>query len=127
VSAFDPFAPMPAERLARTCTEPIELDGVRIASGERVIFHLASANRDEASFEAPDELRLDRDNARDHVGFGGGPHVCPGAYLARMETRVVLETLLARAARLALAPSYAWDPNPVFWALGPRTLRLRLE
>jgi len=117
----------PVQLLARTCTEPIALDGVRIAAGERVLFHLASANRDEACFEAPDEFRLDRENARDHVGFGGGPHVCPGAYLARMETRVVLETLLARAPKLGLAAGYAWDPNPVFWALGPRTLRLRLE
>ena len=117
----------PVQLLARTCNEPIEIDGVRIASGERVIFHLASANRDEACFEAPGELRLDRENARDHVGFGGGPHVCPGAYLARMETRVVLETLLARAPTLALAKGYAWDPNPVFWALGPRTLRLTLS
>ncbi len=117
----------PVQLLARTCLEPIALDGVRIAAGERVLFHLASANRDEACFEVPDEFRLDRPNARDHVGFGGGPHICPGAYLARMETRVVLETLLARAPTLALAKGYAWDPNPVFWALGPRTLRLTLS
>ncbi len=117
----------PVQLLARTCGDPIALDGVRIAAGERVLFHLASANRDEACFDEPDRFRLSRPNARDHVGFGGGAHVCPGAYLARMETRVVLETLLARAPKLALAPGYTWDPNPVFWALGPRTLRLRLS
>ena len=113
--------------LARTCLAAIQLDGVHVAAGERVLFHLASANRDEACFEAPDEFRLDRPNGRDHVGFGGGPHICPGAYLARMETRVVLETLLERAPKLALAPGYTWDPNPVFWAVGPRTLRLTLS
>ena len=114
----------PVQLLARTCTKPIVLDAVPIAAGERVLFHLASANRDEACFEEPDALRLDRRNARHHVGFGAGAHVCPGAYLARMETRVVLETLLARVPKLVLAPGYAFDPNPVFWALGPRTLRL---
>ena len=117
----------PVQLIARTCTSPLALAGVRIAAGERVVFHLASANRDEACFEQPDSFRLARRNARDHVGFGAGAHVCPGAYLARMETRVVLETLLARTEKLVLAPGYAWDPNPVFWALGPRTLRVTLE
>jgi cytochrome P450 len=117
----------PVQLLARTCMQPIELDGVPIAAGDRVLFHLASANRDEACFEAPDTFRLERPNPRDHVAFGAGAHVCPGAYLARMETRVVLETLLARVERLALAPGYAWDPNPVFWAFGPRTLRLTVS
>jgi cytochrome P450 len=116
----------PVQLLARTCTEPLALDGVPIAAGERVLFHLASANRDEQSFEEPDRFRLDRPNGRDHVAFGAGAHVCPGAYLARLETRVALELLLARVEKLALAPGYAWDPNPVFWALGPRTLRVTL-
>ena len=61
------------------------------------------------------------------MAFSRGSHVCPGAYLARMETRVVLETLLARKELIALAPGYTWDPNPVFWALGPRTLRVTLQ
>ena len=117
----------PVQLLARTCTRPIELDGVQIEAGERVLFHLASANRDEACFEDPAGFRLDRPNAREHVAFGAGAHVCPGAYLARMETRVVLEQLVARVEKLSLAPGYAWDPNPVFWALGPRTLRLSLQ
>jgi cytochrome P450 len=73
------------------------------------------------------EFRLDRDDPRDHLGFGAGPHICPGAYLARLETRVALETVLARVSELALAPGYSWDPNPVFWALGPRTLRVTLR
>jgi cytochrome P450 len=117
----------PVQLLGRTCLRPLDLAGVPIAEGDRVLFHLASANRDAACFEDPDAFSLARPNARDHVGLGAGPHVCPGAYLARMETRVVLETLLARTAKLALAPSYVWDPNPVFWACGPRTLRVTLE
>jgi cytochrome P450 len=117
----------PVQMLARTCTSAISLAGVAIEAGERVVFHLAGANRDPACFEEPDAFRLARRNARDHVGFGAGAHVCPGAYLARMETRVVLESLLARSEKIALAPGYTWDPNPVFWALGPRTLRVTLQ
>jgi cytochrome P450 len=117
----------PVQLLGRTCMRPLELAGVPIEEGDRVLFHLASANRDPAAFEDPDAFRLGRRNARDHVGFGAGAHVCPGAYLARMESRVVLETLLARKELIALAPGYTWDPNPVFWALGPRTLRVTLQ
>ena len=112
----------PVQLLARTCTQAIELDGVPIEVGDRVLFSVASANRDDARFEQAAEFRLDRPRAREHVGFGAGPHLCPGAFLARMEARVAIEALCARVERLSLAPGYEWDPNPVFWALGPRTL-----
>jgi len=116
----------PVQILARTCSEDVELDGVRIKKGERVIHSLGSANRDESLYPDADQFRLDRPKPRDHLGFGAGPHICPGAFLARMETRVAVETLLDGIAAMALAPDYIWDPNPVFWALGPRTLRLNL-
>ena len=116
----------PVQILARTCSEEVELDGVRIKKGERVIHSLGSANRDESLYPDADQFRLDRPKPRDHLGFGAGPHICPGAFLARMETRVAVETLLDGIAAMALAPDYIWDPNPVFWALGPRTLRLNL-
>ncbi|MBK7948505.1 MAG: cytochrome P450 [Deltaproteobacteria bacterium] len=116
----------PVQLLARTCTKKIEVGGVRVNPGERVLYSIASANRDERCFPDPDTFRLDRPRPRDHVAFGAGPHVCPGAFLARMEARVALETLLDRVARIELAPGHAFDPNPVFWALGPRTLRVRL-
>jgi len=117
----------PVQLLARTCTQAIELDGVAIAEGERVLFSLASANRDETYFEDPTAFRLDRARPREHLAFGAGPHVCPGAFLARMEARIALEALLDRVERVAFAPGYAFDPNPVFWALGPRTLQAVIE
>jgi cytochrome P450 len=116
----------PVQILARTCTEDVDLEGVRIKKGERVIHSIASANRDGSLYEDPDQFRLDRPKPREHVGFGAGPHICPGAFLARMETCVAVETLLDRIDEIALAPDYEWDPNPVFWALGPRTLRVTL-
>ncbi|MBJ19383.1 MAG: cytochrome P450 [bacterium] len=116
----------PVQLLARTCTQDVEIDGVQIKKGDRVLHSLASANRDESVYSDPEEFRLDRPKPRDHVAFGAGPHICPGAFLARMETEVAVETLLDRVAEMALAPGYVWDPNPVFWALGPRTLRVIL-
>ena len=117
----------PVQLLARTCTRDIDIEGISVKQGDRVLYSIASANRDERCFDAPNEFRLDRTRPRDHVGFGAGPHICPGAFLARMEAKVALETLLDRVERIELAPGYVFDPNPVFWALGPRTLRVRLH
>ncbi|MBM4383391.1 MAG: cytochrome P450 [Deltaproteobacteria bacterium] len=85
----------PVQNLARDCTREIELHGVRLAPGDRVIVSFAAANRDEREFEAADEYRLGRDNAR-HLAFGFGLHFCLGAGLARLEARCVLEGMLAR-------------------------------
>ncbi|WP_232090722.1 cytochrome P450 [Billgrantia diversa] len=60
-----------------------------------------SANRDEAVFGDPDELRLDRD-PQTNLLYGAGIHVCPGAPLARMELRLIMEALLADTLHLAL-------------------------
>ncbi len=117
----------PVQLLARTCTQDVEIDGVQIKRGDRVLYSIASANRDESVYPDADQFRLDRPRPRDHVAFGAGPHVCPGAFLARMEAQSAVETLLDRVARLELAPGYVFDPNPVFWANGPQTLRVTLE
>ena len=87
---------------------------------------IASANRDERFYPDPDRFRLDRPRRRDHVAFGAGPHTCPGAFLARMEAEVAIETLLDGVAGLGLSPGSVFDLNPVSWALGPQTLRVTL-
>lgn len=84
-----------------------ELGCVKIPKGAMVTVLWASANRDDAVFDAPDELRLDRPNVRLHMGFGRGIHYCVGAALARLEGRVVLERLLERTRRFALDPDEA--------------------
>ena len=91
--------------------------------GDRVVFGLASANRDETVYADPTEFRLDRARMREHLAFGSGPHVCPGASLARLEAIAVLDELCARVSGIRLADDYAPDPNPVFWANGHRSLR----
>jgi cytochrome P450 len=106
----------------RITTRDTELGGARIPAGGRVHLLLGSANHDETRFECPSRLDPDRANVRDHLAFGFGIHYCLGAALARLETRVAVECLLARFPALALAddaePEYF--PNVTF--RGPREL-----
>jgi cytochrome P450 len=117
----------PVQLLARTCTRPIVLDGVQVEAGERVLFHVGAANRDPARFADPTQMNPGRERVKEHLGFGAGPHICPGAFLARMETRVAFEAFLDRVQAFELAPSHRPDQNPVFWANGPQSLRVVLE
>jgi cytochrome P450 len=92
----------PVQLSSRVVTEPIELAGVTVAEGERVVAYLGAANRDPARFAEPDELRLDRtDNAP--LSFGGGIHYCLGAPLARLEAQIALPALARRFPGLAMA------------------------
>ena len=88
---------------------------------------LGSANRDSTQFEDPDEFRVDRANQRDHLAFGVGPHVCPGATLARMEVRIVLEELCDAVASIRLLPDRTPAFNQVFFARGVRSLWVEVE
>jgi cytochrome P450 len=108
----------------RGCVADVSIGGCPVHAGERVVVGLASANRDERVFDDPDDFRFDRPNAGDHLTFGYGPHVCPGASLARTVTRVgVLELLSAfPAGSLRLAPDYVRVNVPTFFESGPRTL-----
>jgi cytochrome P450 len=83
-----------AARVDRFATCDVELAGASIREGDFVVVSLAAANRDPTVYEAPDEFRLDRPNARSHVAFAQGPHACLGAQLARMETRAALDAVL---------------------------------
>ncbi|MEK8052723.1 cytochrome P450 [Ideonella sp. DXS22W] len=85
----------PYRGFARTPTRDLMLHGVTLAKDAPVALVYAAANRDERVFERPDDFILDRPNIRSHLAFGRGPHVCPGAGLARLQLRVVFEELLA--------------------------------
>jgi cytochrome P450 len=117
----------PIHVLMRDCTGETALHGVAIPAGAKVAFSLASANRDERNYDAPDAFRLDRPSAKDHLAFGGGPHVCPGASLARLEGRVALEVFLDRVETARVDDGYRREPVPVFWANGPRRLPVTLR
>jgi cytochrome P450 len=92
----------PVQLVSRVVMDPIELGGVTVGEGERVVAYLGAGNRDPERFADPDVLRLDRsDNAP--LSFGGGIHYCLGAPLARLEAQVALPALVRRFPNLALA------------------------
>lgn len=91
-----------ADIFFRYATEDIELGGETIPAGSTVVVSLLAANRDPARFDDPDTLDIRR-QARGHVSFGHGVHLCLGAQLARIEMRVGFESLLRRFPTLALA------------------------
>jgi cytochrome P450 len=78
----------------RYATRGTTLGNARIARGELVRLSIAGANRDPTVFEEPDRFELRRSNARRHLAFAHGPHVCVGVHLARLETRTGLAILL---------------------------------
>ena len=98
---FDP----PVLGLYRTTTCPVTMSGTVIPQEEKVHVLYASANRDPAVWDDPDTFRLDRDlnRLRQHLSFGFGTHVCPGAALARTEARIALQKLVAAVPTLRLA------------------------
>jgi cytochrome P450 len=86
----------PVNLFKRTALQDTEIRGQRIAEGDKVVVFYSSANRDEDVFTDPFAFDVGRD-PNPHIGFGGGgPHFCLGAHLARLELRVLFETLLAR-------------------------------
>jgi hypothetical protein len=85
----------PVQGLARTTTRDVEVAGETLRRGDQVLLLYAAANHDPDVFERPDELDLDRD-VKHHWSFGQGIHFCLGNAVARLETRIALETLLDR-------------------------------
>jgi cytochrome P450 len=93
----------------RYATRDVELAGARIAARDLVSVSIAAANRDPRTFEDPDRFLIARENASRHIAFAGGPHVCVGMHLARLEARVAIGRLLDRLPRLRLDPE---EPAP---------------
>jgi cytochrome P450 len=85
----------PGTYLGRTTTHDVDADGTHIPAHSRVLLSYGSANRDQARFERPDEIVLDR-NPNPHLGFGMGPHRCIGAHLAKVELTVAIEEIISR-------------------------------
>ena len=108
----------PVQRVRRITTCDIVIGGRQIPEGTPVTAFLGSANRDPAQWDRPDELDVTRPDVVP-MSFGGGPHYCIGASLARLEGRIAFETLLDRFAELHLADSFdnRWHPNVAFRGL----------
>ena len=118
---FDP----PLQLFERYVLEDgVEIAGTPIPRGEKVSLLFGAANRDPRVFAEPDRLDVGRGNAAEHIGFGGGIHVCIGAPLARIELAASLGALVAAAPNLALAEEPKRAPAFVIWGLESVQLEL---
>jgi cytochrome P450 family 150 subfamily A5 len=90
-------------RLAKRNTT---VGGVDVPAGATVMVMNGAANRDPRQFENPEVFDVDRANARRHIAFGRGVHSCPGAPLARAETRVSIERLLDRTSDIRISEEH---------------------
>ncbi|MGV9987072.1 cytochrome P450 [Streptomyces olivaceus] len=108
--------------LARIALEDVDVRGTRIAAGDPVYVSYLAANRDPDVFPDPDRIDLDRE-PNPHLAYGNGHHFCTGAVLARMQTELLVDTLLERLPGLRLAvpaEQVAWRRKTMI--RGPRTL-----
>ncbi|WP_040825379.1 cytochrome P450 [Nocardia jiangxiensis] len=115
-------------RLARRTTRLGDLD---IPAGTVLMLCIGAANRDPRKFEDPDEFRLDRRNAREHIAFGRGIHTCAGAPLARAEGQVTLNRMLDRLRDITIddgvhgpAEQRSYRYEPTFLLRGLRELNI---
>jgi len=88
---FDP----PVQATARSATEDLEINGLRLAKGDGVVCGLAAANRDPRAFKDPDRVVLARGRGT-HLAFGSGIHYCLGAPLARVEGQLAFTAMTQR-------------------------------
>jgi cholest-4-en-3-one 26-monooxygenase len=100
----------PVNMFRRTAMSDVEVGGVQIKKGEKVVIYYTSANRDESVFTDPDSFDIARE-PNPHVGFGGGgPHFCLGRHLAKLELECLFRSLITQVDHVELV-------------MGPRRLR----
>jgi cytochrome P450 len=86
----------PLAHMRRVAKVDTMLNGQFIRKGDKVVMWYASGNQDERVFDRPEELIIDRRNARNHIAFGFGVHRCMGNRLAELQLRILWEELLPR-------------------------------
>jgi cytochrome P450 len=106
----------------RRTLQPVEIGGAAIPAGANLLVMIGAANRDPEVFDDPERFDIRRGNAKEHLAFGHGPHICLGAPLARLEARVVIEELSRLLPGLELVPGQklSYTPNTSF--RGPNSL-----
>jgi cytochrome P450 len=114
----------PVIYMRRTAKRDTAIGDTRIAEGQKVVMYFGAANRDPEKFDRPDVLDLSR-TPNEHIAFGGGPHVCLGQHLARIEIDAILAEVLTRMNDLEI-------PNPPEWLAstfisGPKSMPVRFR
>ena len=95
----------PVTYMRRTATKETKLGGQTIGEGEKIVMMYAAANRDPDKFEQPHQFQLARANAKEHLAFGLGPHVCIGQKVANMQLETAYRNILRRF------PDVKWTGN----------------
>lgn len=98
----------PVKHFFRTAVNDCDVGGKTIRAGDSLMMCYPSANRDEAVFADPFAFRVDRPDARKHLAFGYGPHLCLGNALAKLEMRILFTELLSRLDNISLDGDPAW-------------------
>ncbi|TCC33885.1 cytochrome P450 [Kribbella capetownensis] len=107
----------PHRGLMRVTTKPVTISGTDLPAGTPLLLMFASANRDEHVFPNADQFVVDRPNAKQHVAFGKGPHLCPGATMARYEIRTAARVAATRLPKATLVGDPEWRPDYFFRGL----------
>ena len=110
----------------RLATKDVQIGGIDIPAGARLLIVMSSANHDERHFADPDVFDIRRDNSSDHLTFGYGAHQCMGKNLARMELQIFLEELTRRLPHMRLCEqTFTYVPNTSF--RGPEHLQVEWD
>ena len=116
----------PVQTFFRTTTRAVEIGGVPVGEGEKVLMFLGAANRDPRHWERPDEYDITRRTVG-HVGFGSGIHQCVGQLLARLEGECVLSALARKAASIEITGPIRRRYNNTLRALAGLPVTVRRE
>ena len=116
----------PLQFMFRATRRAVEMNGLTIPSGKRVLAMIGSANRDPSHFANADHFDIGR-KPNPHLAFGHGIHFCLGAPLSRMEARIVLTNFLQRVREFEPVDRDDWQPRSALHVLGPERLPIRFE
>jgi cytochrome P450 len=114
----------PLAYMRRIAKKDTVLNGQFIRKGDKLVMWYASGNRDERVFDRPDELVIDRKNARNHIAFGFGVHRCMGNRLAEMQLRILWEELLTRFEKIEVVDEPEYVQSNFVRGISKLTVRL---
>lgn len=112
----------PVIYMRRTATRDVRLRDTDIKAGDKVVMYFGAANRDPEKFANPDRLDFTRPS-NEHVAFGGGPHVCLGQHLARIEIDAILMEVLTRMSDVEILGDTEWLAST--FISGPKSMPVR--
>ncbi len=123
----------PIKGTFRLTSQTTQIADAELKAGTIVMMAIPTINRDPGRYDRPDEIVLDRPKIREHLAFGRGVHTCPGAPLARVEVRVMIERLLARTSAITLSAAHhgpegnrRFEYAPTYLIRGLNALHLKL-